>query len=101
MHGVLTAVKKITHDCIPDKIGPCPSSALRVYSLKNNDARLLATEMDTWVIRLSKADKEKSPILVKVSRKEGGHDLDLDLLATDGDAAYTGKGEISCCFDNI
>ncbi|KIV86555.1 hypothetical protein PV11_02158 [Exophiala sideris] len=47
--------------------------------------------MDTWVIRLSKADKEKSPILVKVSRKEGGHDLDLDLLATDGDAAYAGK----------
>ncbi|KAI1622162.1 hypothetical protein EDD37DRAFT_637202 [Exophiala viscosa] len=47
--------------------------------------------MDTWVNRLSKADKEKSPILVRVSRKEGGHDLDLDLLATDGDAAYTGK----------
>ncbi|KIW54230.1 hypothetical protein PV05_06601 [Exophiala xenobiotica] len=47
--------------------------------------------MATWVVRLTKADKAKSPILVKVSQKEGGHDLDLDLLATDGDAAYTGK----------
>jgi len=56
--------------------------------------------MDTWVIRLTKADKEKSPILVNVSRKEGGHDLDLDILATDGDTAYSGKGvRILCCFD--
>ncbi|KAK5462415.1 hypothetical protein LTS15_002127 [Exophiala xenobiotica] len=47
--------------------------------------------MATWVVRLTKADKAKSPILVRVSQKEGGHDLDLDLLATDGDAAYTGK----------
>ncbi|EXJ93658.1 hypothetical protein A1O1_02050 [Capronia coronata CBS 617.96] len=44
----------------------------------------------SWVIRLE-ADKGNPPILVKVSRKEGGHDLDLDLLATDGDAAYKGK----------
>ncbi|EHY54927.1 hypothetical protein HRR90_008723 [Exophiala dermatitidis] len=44
----------------------------------------------SWVIRLE-ADNGANPILVKISRKEGGHDLDLDLLATDGDAAYAGK----------
>lgn len=48
----------------------------------------------SWVIRLE-ADNGKLPILVKVSRKEGGHALDLDLLATDGDAAYSGKGMAS------
>ncbi|KIW99374.1 uncharacterized protein Z518_11362 [Rhinocladiella mackenziei CBS 650.93] len=37
----------------------------------------------SWVIRLLQAEKVNSPILVRVSRKEGGHDLDLDLLATD------------------
>ncbi|KIW18703.1 hypothetical protein PV08_02992 [Exophiala spinifera] len=47
--------------------------------------------MASWVIRLTKADREKTPLLVRVSQKEGGHDLDLDLLATDGDAAYLGK----------
>lgn len=47
----------------------------------------------SWVIRLLKDDSDKTPILVKVSRKENGHDLDLDLLATDGDAAFIGKGE--------
>ncbi|EXJ91659.1 hypothetical protein A1O3_00209 [Capronia epimyces CBS 606.96] len=46
----------------------------------------------SWVIRLEANEgKGTTPILVKVSRKEGGHDLDLDLLATDGDAAYAGK----------
>ncbi|KIW92451.1 uncharacterized protein Z519_06298 [Cladophialophora bantiana CBS 173.52] len=45
----------------------------------------------TWVIRLVQADKGSGPILIKVAQKEGGHDLDLDLLATDGEAAYAGK----------
>ncbi|KIW79741.1 hypothetical protein Z517_06355 [Fonsecaea pedrosoi CBS 271.37] len=45
----------------------------------------------TWVIRLIQDDKSSSPILINVSQKEGGHDLDLDLLATDGEAAYAGK----------
>ena len=49
----------------------------------------------SWVIRLE-ADNGATPILVKISRKEGGHDLDLDLLATDGDAAYAGKGTAQC-----
>ncbi|KIX94150.1 uncharacterized protein Z520_10176 [Fonsecaea multimorphosa CBS 102226] len=44
----------------------------------------------TWIIRLVQ-DKTNSPILIKVAHKEGGHDLDLDLLATDGEVAYTGK----------
>ncbi|KIV92648.1 hypothetical protein PV10_03921 [Exophiala mesophila] len=44
-----------------------------------------------WIIRLFQDDKDSSPILVKISRKNGGHELDLDLLATDGDAAYVGK----------
>ncbi|KIW29443.1 uncharacterized protein PV07_05257 [Cladophialophora immunda] len=45
----------------------------------------------TWVIRLVLADNNRSPILIRVAQKEGGHDLDLDLLATDGEVAYTGK----------
>ena len=44
------------------------------------------------IIRLDQDDKQSSPILVKISHKDGGHKLDLDLLATDGDAAYIGKG---------
>jgi hypothetical protein len=47
---------------------------------------------DTWVLKLPQDARNKGPILVKVSRKKDGHALDLDLLATDGDAAYTGKG---------
>ena len=53
-----------------------------------------------WIIRLFQDDKDYSPILVKISRKDGGHELDLDLLATDGDAAYIGKGTQDLC-DNI
>ena len=50
----------------------------------------------TWVIRLVQDGKKKTPILIKVSRKEGGDnlDLDLDLLATDGEAAFTAKGKL-------
>jgi hypothetical protein len=48
--------------------------------------------MASRVVRLTKGDKHKTPILIKATPKEGGHSLDLDLLATDGDAAYTGKG---------
>jgi hypothetical protein len=47
----------------------------------------------SWVIRLFRDNGDTSPIIVKISRKENGHDLDLDLLATDGDAAFIGKGE--------
>ena len=46
----------------------------------------------SWVVRLVQADENKIPILIKVSRKEGGHELDLDLLATDGEIAFTTKG---------
>ncbi|KAJ9617289.1 hypothetical protein H2200_001010 [Cladophialophora chaetospira] len=45
----------------------------------------------TWVIRLQQDDKERTPILINVSHKEAGHDLDLDLLATDGEGAFTAK----------
>ena len=31
--------------------------------------------------------------MLNVSQKEGGHDLNFDLLATDGEAAFTTKGE--------
>lgn len=47
----------------------------------------------TWVVRLAQSDKTRPPILINVARKEGGQDLDLDLLATDGEAAFTGKGK--------
>lgn len=46
----------------------------------------------SWVIRLFKDDSVQTPIIIKISRKENGHDLDLDLLATDGEAAFVGKG---------
>lgn len=46
----------------------------------------------SWVIRLFKGDSVQTPIIIKISRKENGHDLDLDLLATDGEAAFVGKG---------
>ncbi len=49
--------------------------------------------MASRVVRLTKGDKHKTPILINVTPKEGGHALDLDLLATDGDAAYAGKCE--------
>lgn len=51
----------------------------------------MATE--SWVIRLSRVDQDNQPILVHVSKKPNGHDLDLDLLATDGESAYRAKGE--------
>lgn len=47
----------------------------------------------SWVIRLLQAGKNQTPILVKVAPKEGGHSLDFDLLATNGDEAYSGKSK--------
>jgi hypothetical protein len=47
----------------------------------------------SWVIRLVQDGTEESPILVRVTRKVGGHASDLDLLATDGEAAFTAKGK--------
>lgn len=40
-------------------------------------------------------DRPDQPILIRISRKEGGELLDLDLLATDGDNAFRGKGTIN------
>lgn len=51
----------------------------------------------SWIVRLFQDDKDHTPILVRVSRKDDGHELDLDLLATDGDAAYVGKGMPGVC----
>ncbi|EXJ60643.1 hypothetical protein A1O7_04796 [Cladophialophora yegresii CBS 114405] len=45
----------------------------------------------SWVVRLLQDNKEETPILINVLRKEGGDELDLDLLATDGTAAFTTK----------
>ncbi|OCT52478.1 hypothetical protein CLCR_10398 [Cladophialophora carrionii] len=45
----------------------------------------------SWVVRLLQDNQEETPILINVSRKEGGDELDLDLLATDGTAAFTSK----------
>lgn len=49
--------------------------------------------MQNWVIRLPFSDRPDIPILVHVTRKDDGHDLDLDLLATEGDSAYRAKGD--------
>jgi hypothetical protein len=48
----------------------------------------------TWVVRLVLSDKKKGPLLINVSRKQGGHAVDLDLLATDGETAFATKGKI-------
>lgn len=44
-----------------------------------------------WAIRLPLDEKADAPILVRV-RGKTPTSLDLDLLATDGDAAFEGKG---------
>lgn len=49
--------------------------------------------MESWILRLSLVDQPDQPILMQVSRKESGHPLDLDLLATDGDNAWRTKGK--------
>lgn len=49
----------------------------------------------TWVIRLPRDDSDQDPYIIKISREEDGQDLDLDLLATDGERAFTGKGDMN------
>jgi hypothetical protein len=44
-----------------------------------------------WVIKLPVADS-KSAILVHVVSASSSDELDITLLATDGDAAFRGKG---------
>lgn len=46
----------------------------------------------SWVIKLQLADSDAA-ILINVSAKDSSKPLDLDLLATDGDAAFRGKGQ--------
>ncbi|KAK5058672.1 hypothetical protein LTR84_010936 [Exophiala bonariae] len=45
----------------------------------------------SWVIRLPRDDSDQDPFILKISRKEDGQDLDLDLLATDNVRAFSGK----------
>jgi hypothetical protein len=52
---------------------------------------------ESWVVRLMQDGTDGTPpILINVSRKEGGNESDFDLLATDGEAAYIAKGEGNC-----
>ena len=46
----------------------------------------------SWVIELPLAKNAGEAVLVNVTAKEG-KPLDLDLLATDGESAFRGKGE--------
>ena len=46
----------------------------------------------TYVLKFQLADNSDAAILAHATPK-GGNNLDLDLLATDGDAAFRGKGE--------
>lgn len=46
----------------------------------------------SWVIKLPLAKNAGEAVLVNVIAKEG-KPLDLDLLATDGESAFRGKGE--------
>lgn len=64
------------------------------WNPEHGPAELPTVMAGSWVIRLAQADKTETPLLIKVTPKEGGHDIDLDLLATDGEAAFTGKGEM-------
>lgn len=50
--------------------------------------------VSSYVLRFDLADSPDAAILIHATPK-GGNKLDLDLLATDGDAAFRGKGE-SC-----
>jgi hypothetical protein len=46
-----------------------------------------------WVIKLSVAENAGAAVLVHITPKNGDG-LDLDLLATDGEVAFKGKGEL-------
>lgn len=46
---------------------------------------------DSWIVKLD-ADKDDT-ILIKVTPKDSNTVLDLDLLATNGDKVYDGKGD--------
>ena len=49
----------------------------------------------SWVVKLPLADSEGDAVLVNVTAKKAVSDVDLDadLLATDGESAFKGKGE--------
>ena len=44
-----------------------------------------------WIVKLPRSEDGDEPILLHVTQKKS-HDLDLDLLATEGEAVYKGKG---------
>lgn len=48
--------------------------------------------MDNWILQFPVVESTDW-VLLKVSRKIGGEQLDLDLIATDGESAYRAKGE--------
>jgi len=45
---------------------------------------------DNWVLQLPQANAPEQPVLLQITAK-GDSNVDLDLLATDGNAAYRGK----------
>lgn len=49
----------------------------------------------SWVLKLPLTENAGAAVLVHVTPKNGDA-LDLDLLATDGESAFKGKGELSC-----
>lgn len=49
--------------------------------------------MRSWIIRLPFSDRPDIPILIHITQKVDGHELDLDLLATEGDSAYRAKSK--------
>lgn len=49
--------------------------------------------MSYRIVKFSQAGNPEKPIIVKVATKKGGSKLDLDLLATDGDEVWRGKGK--------
>ena len=48
--------------------------------------------MSFWVLCINIEDQEDRSIIVQVTEKEGGHDLDLNLLATDDISVFRAKG---------
>jgi hypothetical protein len=52
---------------------------------------------ESWVIKLPLATDAGGSILIHITPKDGKK-LDLDLLATDGESAFKGKGKESCDF---
>lgn len=71
----------------------------RLNSGCDHDERSLTAMSSPWVIKLPLAQDAGGALLVHVTPKDS-KPLDLDLLATDGESAFKGKGG-RCLFSQV